>query len=166
MVAIDFEDGSAALVSGLAETLSELGLSDTAHTEEPVQTALATDGESTSSADVQQEIVNIVANASSVLAPANNDDGVQLVVEEDTSTKDAVATMERPTQQAISAPEPVPVKVKVPSPSTSEYKMTSDDVRERMRSEASKDSEQKNPWLNMASYLAGKARDKIIGSEE
>lgn len=38
------------------------------------------------------------------------------------------------------------------------------DVRERMRA-AAKEEEQQNPWLNMASYLAKKAMDKVTGKE-
>ena len=37
------------------------------------------------------------------------------------------------------------------------------DVRDRMRTEAT--SEVENPWMNMASYLAKKAMEKIRGSE-
>jgi len=37
------------------------------------------------------------------------------------------------------------------------------DVRDRMRTEAAIEAE--NPWMNLASYLAKKAMDKIRGSE-
>ncbi len=37
------------------------------------------------------------------------------------------------------------------------------DARDRMRQEASDRSEQENPWVNMVSYLAKKATDKIFG---
>lgn len=38
------------------------------------------------------------------------------------------------------------------------------DARDRMRQEAS--VEVQNPWMNMASYLAKKATDKVFGGEE
>jgi hypothetical protein len=34
-----------------------------------------------------------------------------------------------------------------------------------MREEAAREEEQGNPWLNMASYLAKKAIDKVTGNE-
>ena len=40
------------------------------------------------------------------------------------------------------------------------------DVRERMREEAAKEDKLENPWLNMASYLAKKAMDNVIGRIE
>eukprot|EP00804_Cyclotella_cryptica_P007615 CCRYP_015224-RA/>CCRYP_015224-RA protein AED:0.04 eAED:0.01 QI:0/-1/0/1/-1/1/1/0/161 len=39
------------------------------------------------------------------------------------------------------------------------------DVRERMREEAARTDDQGNPWINMASYLAKKAIDKVIRRE-
>ena len=37
-----------------------------------------------------------------------------------------------------------------------------DDPRERMRAKAKED--QQNPWLNVAGYLAGKAKEQIFGA--
>lgn len=39
------------------------------------------------------------------------------------------------------------------------------DVRERMREAARQDADQGNPWMNMASYLAKKAVDNVLGGE-
>lgn len=39
------------------------------------------------------------------------------------------------------------------------------DVRERMREEAAKDDQRENPWMNMASYLAKKAMNSMLGKE-
>ena len=40
------------------------------------------------------------------------------------------------------------------------------DVRERMREEVAKEDQQENPWMNMASYLAEKAAEKVLGKKQ
>lgn len=125
MVAIDFEDGSSALVSGIDETLTELGLS-------PIQS--------------QRETTPSTFESTATMPSAQQ----SLVELATTTTKTLTSQKHKPepkSKQANSSVELV-------------------DVRDRMRAEAAakeKDEEPANPWLNAASYLAGKAAEKLFG---
>ena len=163
MVAIDFEDGSAALVSGLTETLSELGLELglSPIKEEIKDEEVASIISETSTEDsIEQELLGTTSAGWVTPVVANTDATYQ---ESQSTPSEAVATLERPKRPEL----PMPKQESSNNSSSTrdkEYKMSSDDVRERMRAEAANDSEQINPWMNMASYLAGKAKDKILGN--
>mmetsp|Transcript_86179 Transcript_86179/g.248866 ORF Transcript_86179/g.248866 Transcript_86179/m.248866 type:complete len:248 (-) Transcript_86179:302-1045(-) len=153
MVAIDFEDGTSALVSGLDETLSELGLS------EPVQPSTKSSGATNGAGEKPEE------------------EGIQTM--QKISTKD-VSSEKLEVKAEIVPPVAVVEKEEVESVNTSLAASTKTtkqketvqkpsvelvDVRERMRAEAAQKEQQANPWLNAASYLAGKAADKIFGGK-
>lgn len=64
-----------------------------------------------------------------------------------------------PSPEVITGREPQSVQIPTKKPKELV------DVRDRMREEAARDEEQGNPWLNMASYLAKKAIDRVVGNE-
>ena len=143
MVAIDFEDGSSALVSGLDETLLELGL--TPNEEETVKEEPA-----------------IISEASSA-AVANDDDKEKMV--------DPAVAMQAINESVEMEESKVKVEIaaKVPviAPSEKEEKAVIDHgAVDRMRATATKDDNSLgNPWLNAASYLAKKAGEKMFSRD-
>lgn len=134
MVAIDFEDGSSTLVTGLEETLMELGLSKTLN--HPVATPASNTGTSTTT---------------------ENSTPVEDMTEE---KKSLVESSKEENEVPAAFPIAETKKSKINS-STSNLV----DVRERMRAEATKDEKPANPWFNAATYLAGKAAEKLFGEK-
>lgn len=145
MVVIDFEDGSSALVSGIHETLMELGLLDKSNDR--------TDAASTSMVvPVPQEFQSRSGkDAERVLFDVPDTFSVSLQEEGssvETPNQGGEAKMEILAKRSKTSVELV-------------------DARDRMRAEsAAKANDQSpNPWLNVASYLAGKAAEKLFGDK-
>lgn len=147
MVAIDFEDGTSALVAGLQETLMELGLSDTIVSEKnepatkPVSVVASTVEFPSASVFKESEAETLEVNAGNV----------------DRSSEASERKVETFTPAKIE-------NLSKPAKKSSTLELV--DVRDRMRAEASKEDEKPvNPWLNAASYLAGKAAQQLFGSK-
>lgn len=81
----------------------------------------------------------------------------EVIVDESEVNNEATA----PALEVIASSESQEVAVRNPTNKPKELV----DVRDRMREEAAREEEQGNPWLNMASYLAKKAIDKVAGNE-
>ena len=129
MVAIDFEDGSSALVTGLSETLMELGLSGST-TKEPVLIPAESLVPPPDDAKVDQ-LEKMTMNA-----------GIPSATISETSSFSNAETLKKPIKSSS---------------------MELVDVRDRMRAEAAQDKgERVNPWLNAATYLAGKAAQQLF----
>jgi hypothetical protein len=144
MVAIDFEDGSSALVTGLQETLMELGLPDSQMSEraifptEPVSSESTVDRPIASTNNMKMEELELSSN--------ERDAGL--------SSQPAAITI------GFSDPSKLKKPQRTKKSSTAEFV----DVRDRMRAAASKEDEERvNPWFNAASYLAGKAAKQLFG---
>ena len=136
MVAIDFDNGTSSLVTGLDETLMELGLFS-----------------------VMENLPIVPPNVVKTSLPLSRVEGTGIstddkVEEKESSEPDIVVTSENPVLTAGG-------KKAVTSSTKSLV-----DVRERMRTEALKDEERENPWLKAASYLAGKATERMFGGEK
>jgi hypothetical protein len=145
MIAIDFEDGTSALVTGLQETLFELGLSDDQAVEPAIYSTEPVALESTLDPPVASN--NLKAGEVAILS--SNEETTIL-------SPKPPATLEEITDSSKS-------KRMKKNKTSSELV----DVRERMRAEASKkDEENVNPWLNVASYLAGKAAQQVFGDKK
>jgi hypothetical protein len=145
-VVIDFENGSSALVSGIDETLMELGLLKDSSNDATVASSPASIPLNPSSTDDDSAQEGLVADSDSFKASL---EGTLSFVEE---------TLPEPATQEV-----VKVTTRRVKPSV---KLV--DVRERMRAEAAvkaKEEESVNPWLNAASYLAGKAAEKLFGNK-
>lgn len=164
MVAIDFEDGTSALVSGMDETLFELGIgaeekSTVVHAEEPEE-QLVLQG-SALPPPVEPVLSNVVLEA----APSTATSATALLDPPSTSTTMGsdknVASRSKPVENMSQSK-----KSSSSSSSTSSKPLV--DVRDRMRAEAKEEEEQvaSNPWLQAASYLAGKASEKIFGNSD
>ena len=145
MVVIDFEDGSSALVSGIDESLMELGLwnkSNDATVARPVS-RISPDPSTTEGSAPEKQVV----------------------------VSDAISkTLQEVASSSVETPSPEPDMNHVVKVTTTTRVKASTvalvDVRERMRAEAAvkaKEGESVNPWLNAASYLAGKAAEKLFG---
>ncbi len=141
MVVIDFEDGSSALVSGIHETLMELGLLDKSNDRRDV------------------------ASTSTVVpvpSPGKDPERVRL---------DAPETLSVSLQVEGSSVEPPSPGVEAKMEIMAKRAKTSValvDARDRMRAEsaAKANDQSSNPWLNVASYLAGKATEKLFGDKK
>ena len=154
MVVIDFEDGSSALVSGMDETLMELGL-----------------GNKSNDATVARPVSTICHNASTTEGSAPHK--LEIVSDNICKTLQEVAS----SSAEVPIPEPdMNQVVKVTTTTTTTTTTTRVkartvelvDVRERMRADAAvkaTEGESVNPWLNAASYLAGKAAEKLFGGD-
>jgi hypothetical protein len=155
MVAIDFDDGSFALVAGIEETLAELGISEsTPATTSSVETepALLVEINESKFSALETPLVAPLANTprENVVTPTGDE-----VVAPATEKGIAPITSVEDIKESAA-----PVRSARYSPPSQNLV----DVRERMRAEASKyDDEPANPWLNTASYLAGKAAEKLFG---
>ena len=159
MVAIDFEDGSYALVSGMEETLQELGLESLAASDESSKVdeesntvnvaEISPVVESKSEPTTKEEIIATSFSDKSIdVAEPVNDDGKDLAA--------ATEAIEKPVLEVKIESTPPPT----PPVETATEKFG--DVRDRMREETAKDEEAPNPWLTAASYLAKKAGEKIF----
>jgi hypothetical protein len=150
MVAIDFEDGTCALVSGLEETLFELGLSQTAVPYETPANSLDEVKRVEDTAPIMAvESITTIIDAVVDLAATRTTEEIDLA-----RTVVEIEIPAEPAKTLLLTPPPPPA-------ATKKYK----DVRDRMRAEAAKDDQRTNPWFNVATYLAEKARKKIMGKE-
>jgi hypothetical protein len=160
MVAIDYHDGSANLVVGLDQTLTELGISGIVQEE-----GITTNNDNVLSfstvANSNIQAVSAVSIGMEDLVPSSNAPTAQqqeqvapLVAESKVSKKDAetIPVSVEPIQ--CSTPQPPRHDTLKPS-----------DARDRMRADAAKQvaSATTNPWANMAGYLAKKAGEKLFG---
>jgi hypothetical protein len=150
MVAIDFEDGTCALVSGLEETLFELGLvgqtvpdGTPASSLDEVETVEDTAPVAVESITAIDVVVDLAAS--------------RTIGEIDLAPTTTIVEIELPAEPAKTLSTPPPP----PPAATKKF----EDARDRMRAEAAKDDQQNNPWFNAAAYLAEKAREKILGKE-
>lgn len=149
MVAIDFEDGSAALVSGIDDTFMELGL--TRDVPEPVEA-------SSSLADVMPESELPTAGASMVIHAST-------LVTTTTASSSSISTKS-------SAPSQVEANNRTTATTTSVSKVTKPmkpsylDARDRMRAQAETKQANSNPWWTVATYLAQKAKESIIANQK
>lgn len=134
MVAIDFDDGTSSLVTGLEETLMELGLS--------VKENYPIDPSNVEPSPTRSLLVEETGTITD-----------EKVAKEISSAPNMVVMSEIP---AVKERQKAAVK------SSATVNL---DVRERMRTEALKDEERSNPWLKAASYLAGKATERIFGEK-
>ena len=149
MVVIDFEDGSSALVSGIDETLMELGLlmmtnskdvtvaspATTIPMNPPAATQDSTQEGLVAGSDISRALLDVKSSSIEGYIPEPERKGTVKVTTTTTRVKPSVELV---------------------------------DVRQRMRAEAAvkaKEEETVNPWLNAASYLAGKAAEKLFGDK-
>ncbi|KAL7552511.1 hypothetical protein ACHAWF_015760 [Thalassiosira exigua] len=142
MIAIDYENGDSIMTDGLDSTLVELGIEG--QRAKPVfETELKVrDGHVGGKAAVETE--------SKINDAYVGDKTVGNAVGEPDSSMSFTAS-----SAATVGDNEHPDQVKPPMLA---------DVRERMREEAAVKAE--NPWMNMASYLAKKATDKLFGEPE
>ena len=148
MVVIDFEDGSSALVSGIDETLMELGLlminskdvtvaspATTIPMNPPSATLDSVQEGQVAGSDISRASLDVKSSSVKGYIPEREKKGAVKVTTTTTRVKPSVELV---------------------------------DVRQRMRAEAAvkaKEEETVNPWLNAASYLAGKAAEKLFGDK-
>jgi len=148
MVVIDFEDGSSALVSGIDETLMELGLLK----------------DSNDATVASSPAASIPLNPS---ASDDDDSAQERLVADSDSFKASLEVKSSFVEETL--PEPATREVvKVTTTRRVKPSVELVDVRERMRAEAAvkaTEEESVNPWLNAASYLAGKAAEKLFGDK-
>ncbi|CAJ1959502.1 unnamed protein product [Cylindrotheca closterium] len=163
MVAIDFEDGSAALVSGIDETLMELGLTTAAQDHHGDIAAIASEAVETSS--------NIAVDISEAEPSATGADAANPV-----STSSAISSTTLPSfSSSPSESDAVASTTNIPTPgvlskiavtktsSPSSPPPSYQDARDRMRAQKQEQAESaSNPWWTAATYLAQKAKESII----
>mmetsp|Transcript_2177 Transcript_2177/g.3140 ORF Transcript_2177/g.3140 Transcript_2177/m.3140 type:complete len:249 (+) Transcript_2177:184-930(+) len=150
-VSIDFVDGSYALVTGMDETLSELGLTiiDIPGKEQSTDKT----SEEGSQDEAEMEFMKISDPNSPIFLDNkvntqkdNNCDESHEIKEEEILVDEKVNKYKRVTLSRRIIAEPL------------------GDVRDRMR-QAYVEEEQTNPWLNTASYLAKKLKEKILTTD-
>jgi hypothetical protein len=146
MVVIDFEDGSSALISGIDETLMELGLSD--NTKDKTVAPL------------------IPVSRDSVSGGANESENIVAVPEVAMMSLQAILPSIEEPSAGVDGKTKMETKMEI-KPKKAKTSVELIDVRERMRAEAvAKTKDQPtNPWLNAASYLAGKAAERLFGDK-
>lgn len=131
-ISIDFEDGSYALLTGMEETLSELGLTNS-------DTRVNEPSEEYGNGDLKD---SIEAYDTIIETPVDNELAIQTVKNHDKELPD-INKIETLMDDRQSKEEPL------------------GDVRDRMR-QAYTEEQQTNPWLNAASYLVKKAGEKMF----
>lgn len=222
MVAIDYEDGTCALVSGLDETLAELGLADDENNdkakrdptlEDDMEQQQSPKNSMTLTDDDDDDIQPISENFVKIKMPAGKSDeeestatNRQLIdattttmtmttreiltnesvkLEETQNDKDGKTNLsleaKAPTKDVINKNNNNDVVVfqterltgkssSISSTSSSTRKKNRDvgvvgDARDRLRASAAENKQNNNnPWFDAAIYLAGKARDKILNT--
>jgi hypothetical protein len=140
MVVVDFEDGSSALVSGIDETLMELGLLDKSN-----------------------DSTDVAPTSTVVPVPSPGKDPERVLPD----TPDAIAVSQQVEGSSVETPtQGREAKMEILA-KRSKTSVALVDARDRMRAEsAAKANDQSpNPWLNVASYLAGKATEKLFGDK-
>lgn len=147
MVSIDFEDGSYALVTGIDETLSELGLEKPVPEITPLPVITQPSVSAVNEENNENNKLTKNFNADSVSSKGENNGG-------------AVSPMvDKRLLESVIIEKTVEVTEMNEIKSVSK---TFGDVRDRMRAEAAKDDQPTNPWLNAASYLAKKAGENLF----
>jgi len=163
MVAIDFEDGSSALVSGIDETLMELGLLF------PDQSKTTPIAIPTIIEPIPEDSATIVSVIENVAVEAAATTTATVELSEDSRRIEQLQETNGPSLE-VSIPVEEDMKIVINSKKVKTVKPSVQlvDVRERMRLEAAakaKTEQPSNPWLNAASYLAGKAAEKFFGDK-
>jgi hypothetical protein len=160
-VAIDYHDGSANLVAGLDQTLTELGISGI------VQESITTNDKVLSLSTVANSKIQVVSSA-----PIGMEAPV-LISNAPAQQQQQIAKLTDESKVSIKAAETMPVSVQTIQCSTpqpphgSTQKLV--DARDRMRADVAKQTDSadgpttNNPWANMAGYLAKKAGEKLFG---
>jgi hypothetical protein len=166
MVAIDYHDGSANLVAGLDQTLTELGISGS------VQESITTNDKVLSLSTVANSKIQAVCSAPiGMEAPVLISDA-PAQQQQQQQQQQQIAKLTDESKVSIKAAEMMPVSVQTIQCSTPQpphgntQKLV--DARDRMRADvakhtASADGPTTNPWANMAGYLAKKAGEKLFG---
>jgi hypothetical protein len=164
MVAIDYHDGSANLVAGLDQTLTELGISGI------VQESITTNDKVLSLSTVANSKIQVVSSTPiGMEAPVLISDAP---AQQQQQQQQQIAKLTDESKVSIKAAETMPVSVQTIQCSTPQpphgntQKLV--DARDRMRADvakhtASADGPTTNPWANMAGYLAKKAGEKLFG---
>lgn len=152
-VSIDFVDGSYALVTGMDETLSELGLtiSDIPGKDQSTDKT----SEERSQDEAEMEFVKI----SDPLSPVFLDNKVKTQKD-----KNCDESHEIEEEEILVDEKENKDKNKRVTFSRRKLREPLGDVRDRMR-QAYAEEEQTNPWLNTASYLAKKLKEKILTTD-
>jgi hypothetical protein len=208
MVAIDFENGTSILVTGMEETLSELGLSSSSSSSSSKTTALdhplETSMPKTSTNLIDKDdsfITTAITTAPPTTLLLSNREEDEKNLTKQQHTLQNKATIWPPTPQntkimdavvlvkfsetASSTPAATAICLDLkpnlpheqPPPQQPQHPQQPPivDARDRMRAQAKQQREQReqvsnnnnnNPWLNAASYLAGKAAEKLFGNRK
>jgi len=171
MVAIDFEDGTSALVSGMDKTLMELGLSlddvtcsDTLESVEAPPAEVPIVPESINCAPTTVALSSPFA-ISATISPAESKIATPSETESQANVEGRQATVVVSAADISQAPTiSTPTKKDKPtntSPKVS-IKEGYQDARDRMRAQAAEENTAGNPWWNVATYLAQKATESIM----
>lgn len=136
MIAIDFENGDSIMTDGLDSTLLELGI------------------------ERQQQLTAVSASTITDINEYANEDAISGNEEAVVSNDDVVVSMSTTIKEEETIAKPTIKTNKVQQETKKPRELA--DVRDRMRQEAAEEVE--NPWINMASYLAKKATEKMFGS--
>ena len=162
MVAIDFEDGSAALVSGIDETLMELGLERDDATTKPDPSTIVMPV----SSDAMQSSATPVESSSSVTfdnsASTSAASAVSAPAEAKSNVDQGTASLESTKASSVS-PATTKQVASTPKRPSDDYQ----DARARMRAQAASEAEKaSNPWWTAATYLAQKAKESIMDRKD
>jgi hypothetical protein len=162
-VAIDYHDGSANLVAGLDQTLTELGISGS------VQESITTNDKVLPLSTVANSKIQVVSSTPiGMEAPVLISDAPA-----QQQQQQQIAKLTDESKVSIKAAEMMPVSVQTIQCSTPQpprgntQKLV--DARDRMRADVAKQTDSadgpttNNPWANMAGYLAKKAGEKLFG---
>ena len=159
-VAIDYHDGTANLVAGLDQTLTELGISGMVVQEESSSTTNNNDNVLSLSTAVPNSGIPVVSTV-----PGGMD---AQVFETDDYAREQIAELIAESEVPKQATEKKPVSVETIQCSTPQPPRRDTpelvDGRDRRRADAAKETASAtNPWANMAGYLAKKAAEKLFG---
>mmetsp|Transcript_28458 Transcript_28458/g.69030 ORF Transcript_28458/g.69030 Transcript_28458/m.69030 type:complete len:157 (+) Transcript_28458:551-1021(+) len=154
MVAIDFEDGSAALVSGMDETLMELGLKGNEDTSTIASEPVESSSYSPVAAMPELEL-SATSTDTATATPASTTTA---------SPSDAVTTAASITTATAATPI---VASKATSKPKKKASSSYQDARDRMRAQQQSEETEpaSNPWWTAATYLAQKAKESIISNK-